>query len=107
MSKPIIKEITKIQAEAHCYGEGVQTRAHFEDDVIVIDLIAVPVSLRRQGIATQILDEYIAVADGWGVKLMLEASTDFSTPRLALHNLYSQAGFTLSGQKDYIYYPAN
>jgi len=39
--------------------------------------------------------------------LTLEASTDFNTPRLALHILYSEAGFVPQGKTHYIYYPAN
>lgn len=103
----LAQDIAKIQSEASLYGAGVQTRAHLEEDEIVIDLITVPPILRRQGIASQILGEYVDVADVWGKKLTLEASTDFNTPRLALHILYSEAGFVPQGKTHYIYYPAN
>lgn len=105
----VLQDLTTIRNEASLYGAGVQTQAHIipGSNDIMVDLIAVPAGLRRKGIASHILDEYVTVADGWGVKLILEASTDFNTPRLALHQLYTKAGFVPQGNNHYVYYPAS
>lgn len=109
MSMGYIEDVAAIRKEASLYGAGVTVHTHIENQesqpVIIIDLIAVPVTMRRQGVASRILGEFTDVSDAWGVPLMLEASTDFGTPRLALHQLYTSAGFVLAGENNYKYYP--
>lgn len=100
-----LKDLLTIQKEAPLYGDGVKTLAHFtEDGNIFIDLIWVPVGLRRQNIGTQVLDEYITLADATGKQIWLEASTDFS-PAHVLYQFYIQAGFIAKPGNLFVYYP--
>ena len=99
-------EMVSICKEAPQYGDGVQVIAHLDTlEVIYIDFIKVPTMLRRQGIASQILNEFTQIADLYGVKIKLYASTDFNTPLPALFQLYTQAGFTPSPDGVFTYYP--
>ncbi len=104
-AEDVLKELATIQKEASEYGENVVTRAHFVNNTIVIDLISVPVMLRRQGIGHHILNEYQNVAYGFNIPLILDADSCFGTPPAALHNFYTSAGFRLIKGTKYRYIP--
>lgn len=101
----VLKELAIIQNEASKYGDNVVTRAHFVDNMIVIDLISVPVMLRRQGIGHHILSEYQDVSDGFNIPLSLDADCCFGTPPVALHNFYTSIGFCTTEGTKYMYNP--
>jgi hypothetical protein len=94
-SDAIFKELASIQKEAPEYGEGVKTFAHYipQENFIVIEYIYVPVPLRRRGIASEILDEYVTLSDACLVPLKLLPVPELGTPYDALEKLYSMAGF--------------
>lgn len=93
----IIKDLKTVKDEIHQYGEGVQLLTHLEDKVIVVDYIKVPVALRRQGIASHILDELKDIAIGHQITMKLLPSTDFGTPKHELFAFYYKNGFSFYG----------
>lgn len=88
------KDLRVIVKEAGNYGSGVQLLAHMEQDVIVIDYIKVPAALRRQGIASNILEEVKDIAVGHNVLVKLLPSDDFGTPKQVLFAFYFSNGFS-------------
>lgn len=99
----VFKDVTSVVKEAHQYGNGVKTLAHVDEEgTIVIDFIKVPTSLRRQGIGSNLLEEYKTIADVHKVPIKLLPSSDFGTPSTALFMFYTHNGFFLQG--DYFWY---
>jgi hypothetical protein len=105
-SLQITKEISNIINESSAYGDGVKVLAHFlsKTKEISIDYLYVPVLLRRQNIATEILKEFQVLADATGVILKILPSSDFGTPHLVLVNLYASAGFGTQHDSEYMFY---
>ncbi len=81
------------------YIDGLGLVAHYEpkNSVIVIDYIKVPASRRRQGIATQILDEIKELATSYSLPVLIQPDDVFGTPKPVLINLYAQNGFAGMG----------
>ena len=61
---------------------------------IVIELIFIPVSLRRQGICGQMIDEITDVARGYGIEIWLEPNDSFGVSKSILSDMYMQYGFS-------------
>ena len=102
------KELTKITKTVKDYGEGIQLLAHIETEQINIDYIKIPANLRRQGIATHILEEIKTLADTHKLPIKILPSTDFGTPLAALIKLYTTNGFTYQqANKHFWYHPNN
>lgn len=60
---------------------------------IVVELIKIPVSHRRQGICGQILEELTNIAEGYGLEIWLEPSDNFGVTKNVLSDIYESYGF--------------
>jgi hypothetical protein len=66
---------------------------------IVVELINIPISHRRQGICGQILDELTVIARGYGVEIWLEPVDVFGVSKQILSSMYMSYGFTWVNSK--------
>lgn len=73
---------------------GLKLLAHWADDTTaVVDLIQVPVQSRRQGVATNALQELLSLADIEGFNILIQPDPTFGTPEEVLVDLYTSLGF--------------
>jgi hypothetical protein len=83
---------------------GLKLLAHWSDEkTAVVDFIQVPVSSRRQGIATQALQELMSLADIEGFNILIQPDPSFGTPQKVLFNLYTSLGFEDNGDSSLVY----
>lgn len=77
------------------FVKGLQFLCFYNDkaDRIVIELIIVPVALRRQGFCGQILNEVADIADLYGVEIWIEPVDFFGLSKPLLGSIYRQYGF--------------
>lgn len=61
---------------------------------IVVELISIPVSKRRQGICGEVLDELTDIARLYDVEIWLEPDDAFGTPKQILSKMYQSYGFS-------------
>lgn len=61
---------------------------------IVIELIFIPASKRRQGICGQMIDEVVEIARGHDVEVWLEPNDGFGVSKQTLASIYKQYGFS-------------
>ncbi|MFI8677643.1 MULTISPECIES: GNAT family N-acetyltransferase [Bacillus cereus group] len=78
-----------------------QTGAKFEiheinDEHIFIAFIGVPTEDRRQGLATQMMEELTRIADKHGFKLSLNIDPKFGVGKRVLKKFYKKHGFVES-----------
>lgn len=98
--KNVVKDVIQIVKEASLYGEDVQVLAHVEpeDNIIVVDFLKVPASLRRSGIGSHVLEEFKDLALGYNIPIRILPSSDFGTPPQVLNVFYMRNGFYRQGE---------
>lgn len=94
----VTKDLVEVSKTWSTFIPGVVVMSfyQYQYDRIVVELVKIPVSHRRQGYCGQILDEIIVIARAYNVEVWLQPSSSFGIEKNVLINMYEQYGFSLA-----------
>ena len=90
------KELIVFMGSWKSFLPGLTVLTHFDakSNRIVLELIIVPVSHRRQGICGDVLDELTDIARLYEVEIWLQPADLFGVPKKVLGDVYGMYGFS-------------
>jgi hypothetical protein len=95
LRKKLSSELNEIVStwKQHIPDLGLVMHYDPTQDLIIIDYIKIPAAKRRQGYASQIIEETQMIAKGYDIPILIQPDDSFGTPVPILENLYTQNGF--------------
>lgn len=88
-------DLLQISKTWRAVDESIKALSYYSPklDGVLVELVYVPVSLRRKGICSKILDEIIDIAVLHEKDVWIQPTDIFGTPIMVLSDLYSSQGF--------------
>lgn len=93
----MVTEVMKVAESWKAVHSGIQLIVTQESDHIFIHLLYIPVSLRRQGYGSEVMNEVAACADRENLPVFLEPRTECGMDYEVLCAFYEEHGFVLVG----------
>lgn len=93
----MVTEVMKVAESWKAVHSGIQLIVTQESDHIFIHLLYIPVSLRRRGYGSEVMNEVIACADRENLPVFLEPRTEYGMTYEVLCAFYENHGFISVG----------
>lgn len=93
----MVTDLQRISDSWQKINPGIQVIITREQDCLFLHLIYIPVSIRRHGYGSEIMNEITSYADRLNLPIVLEPRTEYNMDYSILVQFYQAHGFTIEG----------